>query len=91
MRPLVGAASPVIKLNKVVLPAPLGPMTAKCFAAGDGDVDVVYGFERTVMLGHRLKLEKGRHEQLSCTISAATAALFGAAAVLRFARLILRP
>ncbi len=28
MRPLLGATSPVIRLNKVVLPAPLGPITA---------------------------------------------------------------
>ena len=28
MRPVVGATSPVIRLNSVVLPAPLGPITA---------------------------------------------------------------
>ena len=33
MRPLVGATSPVIKLNKVVLPAPLGPITANASPA----------------------------------------------------------
>ena len=67
IRPVVGAASPVIRLNRVVLPAPLGPITASASPPSDGEVHVIHGFERAVMLRYRLKLKEDWHERLfSC-------------------------
>jgi hypothetical protein len=48
----------------------VGSNHGQCFAGGDGYTDAVYGFERTVMLGYRLKLEKGCHEGLLAAAAA---------------------
>ena len=60
MRPASGAKRPVIRLNKVVLPAPLGPMMALKRAVGELERDVAGGRDAAERLGQALRASAWR-------------------------------
>src|ERR687897_505205 len=57
MEPWFGANTPAIMLNKVVLPAPFGPMTAKI----DPGAHIVDGKQAAKALAEPLHLEQRAH------------------------------
>ena len=59
--PASGANDPAIMLNKVVLPAPFGPITAKISPGFTSRVDAIDREQAAEAFGHAVDLEQSRH------------------------------
>ena len=59
MRPESGLSAPVIRLKNVLLPAPLGPITAVSDPSAKSNVDIVGRLDATKRLGELLHLKHG--------------------------------
>ncbi len=83
--PTVGFTTPVMRWNSVVLPAPLGPMTARISPLDDLHVDVVDGDEGAVALRQAVEVDQGSADARSTALSACLVPASAMQAALRLA------